>query len=152
MLKPALLEIFERDLRKLAEEVNLYATEADIWTVQPGIANSAGTLCLHLVGNLNHFIGALLGHTGYVRDRDSEFALRDVPRAVLLERIEDTIQVVTTALNGLPEGDFERDFPVQKHGQTVKTDFMLLHLQGHLSYHLGQVNYHRRLTKRDTIE
>ncbi len=145
MLKTALPEIFERDLRQLKQEISLYNQESDLWVVEKEIANSAGNLCLHLIGNLNHFIGAVLGHTGYVRDRDNEFAAKDVPREQLLRQIEETIDVVTDALRGLPDAHFEQDFPVEKRGQIVKTDFMLLHLLGHLSYHLGQINYHRRL-------
>ena len=145
MLKPALLELFERDLRRLAEEINLYADEADLWVVRPGIANSAGNLCLHLIGNLNHFVGAVLGNTGFVRDRDSEFALKNVPRQELLASIENVIQVVTSTLQGMTDEDFEQVFPVPKRDQIVHTDLMLIHLVGHLSYHLGQINYHRRL-------
>ena len=145
MLKPALLELFERDLRRLAEEINLYTDEADLWVVRPGITNSAGTLCLHLIGNLNHFVGAVLGNTGFVRDRDSEFALKNVPRQELLASIENVIQVVTNTLHQMTDEDFERVFPVPKRDQIVHVDLMLIHLVGHLSYHLGQINYHRRL-------
>ncbi len=145
MLKTALIEIFERDLRQLRHEINLYKQESDLWIVKADISNSAGNLCLHLLGNLNHFVGAVLGHSGYVRDRDHEFAAKGVPRDQLLAQIDDTIQVVTTALQQVPEAQFELDFPVEKRGQIVKTDFMLLHLFGHFSYHLGQINYHRRL-------
>lgn len=145
MPKTALLELFERDLRKLAEEINLYEHEADLWAIKPGISNSAGNLCLHLVGNLQHFVGTVLGNTGYVRDRDSEFTLKNVPRQELLAGIEDTIQVVTHTLREMPDAAWEQVYPVPKRDQIVQTDYMLLHLFGHLSYHLGQVNYHRRL-------
>ena len=145
MLKDALLTLFERDLRKLREEINLYADENKLWVVQEGISNSAGNLCLHLLGNLNHFIGAILGHSGYVRQRDDEFSLKDIPLGILTAQIDATIAVVQEALSGLLDTDSEGNYPEQKHGETVKMDFMLLHLLGHLSYHLGQINYHRRL-------
>ncbi|MBK8192463.1 MAG: DUF1572 family protein [Lewinellaceae bacterium] len=145
MLKNALIEIFERDLRQVAREINLYADESDLWVVKAEISNSAGNLCLHLIGNLNHFIGAVLGNTGYVREREREFSDKNVPRADLLLQLEKTISVVTEALRHLPDPALNEDFPVDKRGQIVKTDFMLLHLLGHLSYHLGQINYHRRL-------
>ncbi|MBK7939144.1 MAG: DUF1572 family protein [Lewinellaceae bacterium] len=145
MLKDVLSELFERDLRKLKEEIGLYSDEMDLWLVKAGISNSAGNLCLHLIGNLNHFIGAVLGQTGYIRDRDHEFAAKGVPRDVLLTRLDETIAVVKNVLQELPETHLEEDFPVEKRGQIVKTDHMLVHLFGHLSYHLGQVNYHRRL-------
>lgn len=145
MLTNALSEIFERDLRKLAHEINLYENENDLWVVKGAIANSAGNLCLHLTGNLQHFIGAVLGQTGYVRDRDNEFATKGVSRTALLAEIDTTIGVVTRALNQLSPDQLEGDFPVKKRDEVVKTDYMLLHLLGHLSYHLGQVNYHRRM-------
>ncbi|HMX38873.1 MAG TPA: DinB family protein [Saprospiraceae bacterium] len=145
MLKTALLEIFERDLRRVAEEIGLYRDEANLWVTQAHINNSAGTLCLHLIGNLQHFIGAVLGHTGYVRQRDLEFSLKDVPRAELLRGLEETAQAVSSALQHLPEHAFSDTYPVPKRDQIVQTDFMLLHLLGHLSYHLGQISYHRRL-------
>ena len=144
-MKDALLTLLERDLRKLREEMNLYADENKLWVVQEGISNSAGNLCLHLLGNLNHFIGAILGHSGYVRQRDDEFSLKDIPLGILTAQIDATIAVVQEALSGLLDTDLEGNYPEQKHGETVKMDFMLLHLLGHLSYHLGQINYHRRL-------
>ncbi|HOY07676.1 MAG TPA: DinB family protein [Saprospiraceae bacterium] len=145
MLNTTLSSLFERDLRKLKDEINLYADESRIWIVSEGISNSAGNLCLHLLGNLNHFIGAVLGKTGYIRRRDDEFALKNIPRAELNAQIDATIEVVKTVMDGLSEADFQKDYPEEKRGEILKMDFMLLHLFGHLNYHLGQVNYHRRL-------
>ena len=145
MLKKALLEIFERDLNKLKEEINLYPSDEKLWTSGNEISNSAGNLCLHILGNLNHFIGAILGKSGYVRDRDSEFSSKDISRQSLIYDIENTIEVLKDILNRLPDEILDENFPVEKHGTTVKTDFMLLHLLTHFNYHLGQINYHRRL-------
>ena len=145
MLKESLLEIFERDLNKLKDEISLYKDENSLWVIKKEISNSAGNLCLHLIGNLNHFIGAILGQTGYERDRENEFAAKNIPRQELVNKIETTVQVVINTLNKLSVEDFEKDFPIQKHDKIVKTDFMLLHLITHFNYHLGQINYHRRL-------
>jgi uncharacterized damage-inducible protein DinB len=145
MLKEALLEIFERDLDKLANEINSYSDESRLWATGGEISNSAGNLCLHLLGNLNHFVGAILGENGYVRNRDAEFSSKNVSREDLLSSIEKTKAAVSEALNKLPDERFEQNFPVEKHDKTVKTDFMLLHLLAHFNYHLGQINYHRRL-------
>lgn len=145
ILQQSLLEIFERDLFKLAEEINLYADEKDIWKVKEGISNSAGNLCLHLTGNLLHFIGAVLGESGYVRERDKEFSLKNIPRSELLKGIEQTSAVIKSTLGKLSPEDFDKEFPVDKHGQKVTTCFMLLHLSTHFNYHLGQINYHRRI-------
>jgi hypothetical protein len=145
MLKQTLIEIFERDLLQLKKEIESYDDENKLWIIGEGTSNSAGNLCLHLIGNLNHFIGATLGNTGYVRNRDDEFSLKNIPRKELLNNIDKTIGVVKTSLGNLSEKDFEKDFPLDKHGKFVTTNFMLLHLVTHFNYHLGQINYHRRL-------
>lgn len=145
MLVPTLVEMFERDLRKLREEINLYAEESSIWVIRGNIANSAGNLCLHLLGNLNHFIGTVLGQTGYVRDRNAEFALKNVPRNQLIASIDETIQMIKDVVGKLSPEALAGNYPAEKHGQTVSMTYMLLHLLTHLNYHLGQVNYHRRL-------
>ena len=145
MLKDTLIELFDRDLQKLKIEINLYKDENNLWIVKEGISNSAGNLCLHLMGNLNHFIGAALGHTGYTRHRDDEFALKNILREDLLLNIDNCILVLNATFSKLTEADLEKDFPLEKHGTIVTTKHMLLHLFGHLSYHLGQINYHRRL-------
>ena len=145
MLKEALLEYFERDLILLKNEINLYPTEEDLWKTAGGISNSAGNLCLHLIGNMKHFIGAVLGESGFVRERDKEFSAKNVTRQDLIKEIENTIEIVKISLNKLSDEDLNKDFPVEKRGKIVGTDFMLLHLLTHFNYHLGQINYHRRL-------
>jgi uncharacterized damage-inducible protein DinB len=146
MLTESLIPIFERDLLKLHDEIGLYKTDEDLWVLRGEIKNSGGNLALHLVGNLNHFIGAILGETGYVRNRDAEFDTRIGTRAEIMAMIKETIPVVSSALGKLTAESLVKDFPVQKHDETRRVDFMLLHLYGHFNYHLGQINYHRRLT------
>lgn len=140
-----LIEIFDRDLNKLITEINLYKDEERLWIIKDGIGNSAGNLCLHLIGNLNHFIGAILGNTGYVREREKEFSLKNIPRKELIQSIENTITVIKESLSKLTATDFEKLFPLEVFGKPLTTGFMLLHLTTHLAYHLGQINYHRRL-------
>jgi len=144
-MKNTLIELFERDLQKLNTEISLYKDEANLWLVKEDISNSAGNLCLHLLGNLNHFIGATLGNTGYVRHRDDEFSLKNIPRQDLVTNINNCILIVRETLAKLTAADLAKDFPLEKHGAIVSTTHMLLHLYGHLTYHLGQINYHRRL-------
>ncbi|MFN8283899.1 MAG: DUF1572 family protein [Chitinophagales bacterium] len=145
MLKEALIEIFERELLKLKEEINLYNDESNLWKTEKHISNSAGNLCLHLIGNLNHFIGAIVGNTGYVRERDLEFSNKNIPVSAMNQQIDALIPIVVNTLSKMNESDFEADFPLEKHGKIVRTDYMLLHLLTHFNYHLGQINYHRRL-------
>ncbi len=145
MIIKSLKEIFERDLNKLIAEINAYKDENSLWLIKEGISNSAGNLCLHLIGNLNHFIGAVLHDTGYARDREKEFSLKNVPRKQLISSIENTITVVKDILSKLTPGDIEKNFPIEVFGKPLTTGFLLVHLTTHLTYHLGQINYHRRL-------
>lgn len=147
-MKDALIEIFSRDILKLKDEINNYKDEKKMWVTATGISNSAGNLSLHLVGNLNHFIGAILGKNGYRRERDKEFSLKDIPLSTLTEMIEKTREVVINTLSAMTEKDMELDFPEIKHDKLLKTGFMLLHLLAHFNYHLGQINYHRRLLEK----
>lgn len=145
MLIDTLQFLFNRDLTKLKEELELYANEENIWRIDQNILNSAGNLTLHLIGNLNTYIGAELGGTGYIRNRPEEFALKNVPRRELIKKIEDTMEVLDTTLPMLTGEQMSGEYPQVVFDRTVSTEYMLVHLVTHLSYHLGQVNYHRRL-------
>ncbi|MBL7849429.1 MAG: DUF1572 family protein [Cyclobacteriaceae bacterium] len=145
MATQSLLTLYNRDLNKLAEEIRLYPGEEAIWKVAPGISNSAGNLCLHLCGNLQHFIGTVLGNTGYVRNREAEFSSKNIPREKLLEEIEKTKAAIAQVLPDLPHEQLHAPYPVEVFGHPMATVFFLMHLATHLGYHLGQVNYHRRM-------
>jgi len=145
MITESLQSLYTRDLNKLKLEIESYQNEDVIWKIDKNISNSAGNLCLHLVGNLNHFIGAQLGNSGYIRNRELEFSLKDVPRAELIEKIEGTLNIVISTLGKLSHEDFEKEYPLEALGYKMTTEYFLIHLFGHLSYHLGQINYHRRL-------
>lgn len=145
MLTDSLRTIFKRDLAKLKEELSLYLQEENIWKVNRKISNSAGNLSLHLIGNLNTYVGAYLGNSGYVRNRPEEFALKDVPRAELIRIIEETMQTVDQVLSALNPEQLSSEYPEVVLDGKMSTEFFLVHLTTHLNYHLGQVNYHRRL-------
>ena len=149
MLTQALKTLFRRDLEHLKRELDLYQHEERIWHTEKGITNSAGNLCLHLIGNLNTFIGAELGRTAYVRHRELEFSLKDVPRSELLAKIDETIAVVERTLNELISEQLEAVYPKEVFGKPMTTEYFLVHLSSHLMYHLGQINYHRRLLDAD---
>jgi uncharacterized damage-inducible protein DinB len=140
--------ILTRDLISLRKEIEAYPAEPDLWRSAEGITNSGGTLALHLAGNLQHFIGAVLGNTGYVRNRDAEFAERDVPRAEVLHRIDAALAAVQDTLAGLSDADLGREYPLSVGKVRVETADFVIHLATHLAYHLGQVDYHRRMVTR----
>ena len=145
MIIQTLKTIFKRDLNRLKHEIELYKKESHIWTVQKGVTNSAGNLCLHIVGNLNTYIGNTYGNANYVRNRELEFSLKNIPRTDLVKQVEDTIILVDRSLDTISEADLRMEFPVIVLETKTSTEFILIHLSTHLSYHLGQINYHRRL-------
>ena len=145
MLTEILQNLFRRDLAKLKDEIGLYRDEKKLWLVEKGITNSAGNLTLHLIGNLNTYIGAQIGKTGYIRQRPIEFSLKDVPRHELIQMITDAMKVVESSLDKLTVDQLEAEYPLLVFAEKMGTGYFLVHLSTHLNYHLGQINYHRRL-------
>lgn len=145
MLTQILTELYDRDLTKLKAELELYADESDLWKKPGDVPNSAGNLCLHLNGNLQHFFGTVLGGTDYVRDRDAEFTKTRVSRAEMLVDIDTTLGVVKNTLVKLTGDDLAATYPIEVFGKPMTTGFFLVHLATHLTWHLGQINYHRRM-------
>ena len=148
MLVTTLKAIFSRDLQRLRAEINLYNDENALWLVEKNIANSGGNLCLHLVGNLKTYIGKEIGKIDYVRDRDAEFSSKNVPRSELIKRLDETIAVVDLSLDRLTPEGLAGEYPIRVLEEKTSTEYFLVHLAAHLSYHLGQINYHRRLLDR----
>jgi len=140
-----LSQLFLRDIAKLKTEITSFKDEKRLWEISGDVKNSAGNLCLHLCGNLKHFVGATLGNTGYVRNRESEFNRKDVPVKELIVEIESTAKVIEKTLNELKEEELVKTFPINVFGYEMTTGYFLAHLTTHLNYHLGQINYHRRL-------
>lgn len=140
-----LRSLFKRDLTKLRKEIEAYQNEDNLWLVEENITNSAGNLCLHLAGNIKYFIGTELGHTGYVRKRIEEFSLKNVARIDLLKQVEETIVDVDQTLVQLTNEQLKKEYRIQVFGSPMTTEYFLVHLAMHLDYHLGQINYHRRL-------
>lgn len=145
MIIESLKSLYNRDLNKLKLEIESYKSEESIWKIDKNISNSTGNLCLHLVGNLSTYIGAELGNSGYVRHRDLEFSLKDIPKAELLEKLESLIKIINSTLEKLSDEDLKKDYPTEALGYKMTTGYFLIHLLSHLDYHLGQINYHRRL-------
>ncbi len=140
-----LRKLFRRDLNRLKFEVGAYTNEDELWLTPKGISNCGGNLCLHLVGNLNAFIGAELGKSGYARQRELEFTQKGVPREALISQIEKTIIIVDNTLEKLSEEDLYNEYPLLVFKEKMTSGYFLMHLATHLAYHLGQINYHRRL-------
>lgn len=138
-------QLFQRDLEKLGQELKAYKTEEDLWIVGKEISNSGGNLTLHIFGNLRHFIGLDFGGIAYERNRDREFGVKDVPLLALLLELEEVKKIISTSLLGLNPARMGDKSLHAFFGHQMSIGFFLIHLYGHLNYHLGQVNYHRRL-------
>jgi len=145
MIIQNLLSSYLRDLNKLKEEVLLYKNENDLWIVKADVKNSAGNLTLHIIGNLKHFIGAQLGKTGYIRNRDKEFSGKSISREKMISEVDEVISTLEKVLSKINDNDFDKEYPILFLGEKRTIGYLLLTLLTHLSYHLGQINYHRRL-------
>ncbi len=140
-----LSRLINRELASLRDELMAYPDESAMWEVPKGLPNSGGNIALHLIGNLRFFIGTQFGATGFVRERDAEFASKNVARAEIIKNIEKTADEVTRTLATLDPAQLEKLFPVEVGGHKIQTGLFLQHLASHLAYHLGQVDYHRRI-------
>lgn len=145
---PELALLFARDLNRVIAEIKAYPDEDSLWHVAGQINNSAGNLTLHLVGNISQFVGDDLGDVPFARDREAEFTHKNVPRAELLSGLERTRELVVRTLEHLEDARLDRIHPRQPPGfpEGMSSRYFLIHLYGHLNYHLGQINSHRRLT------
>ncbi len=155
MIINTLKDLFDRDLSKLRTEIESYKDEAAMWKISGEAPNSGGNLALHLVGNLKHFIGAVLGSSGYVRQRDLEFSATGTPRAELLQMIDETMSDVAAGLDEVTPEQLEQEYPIvvfADRTEPMSTLWFLIHLATHLDYHLGQINYHRRLIDAERSE
>jgi uncharacterized damage-inducible protein DinB len=139
--------LITRDLNKLEEEINLYSSNDSIWRVMGNIKNSGGNLCLHLCGNLQHFIGKILGQTDYIRNRENEFTAKGISQDELIAEIRRTKESVISSLRLYNTSTLTSLYPIKVFDYEMTTLHFLIHLTAHLEYHLGQINYHRRLTQ-----
>ena len=147
MLGSVLANFYERDIRKLIEEVNLFKNEEDLWRIQGSVKNPGGNLVLHIIGGLNYLIGATLAQTGYVRDREQEFIRKGVERKDLVAQLEELIPMISKMLNAFTQKDMEAEYPLIFDDMKTSNSYVLIQLLLHLNYHLGQVNYLRRISE-----
>ena len=133
-----------RDLDAFIREVDLYPDDKMLWHTLPGISNSGGNLALHAAGNLQHFIGAILGGSGYVRDRDAEFSRRSGTREEVKGELVRTREIIDRVLGGTSSVDLDQPYPQPVGERRFITGPFLIHLATHLAFHLGQTGYLRR--------
>jgi hypothetical protein len=137
---------FSKYLAQLKKEIESYKTDEGLWHIAEGTGNAPATLALHLCGNLKHNFGAVIGKTGYIRNRDLEFSARGVPRAEILEEISSAADMVLPIIENLTVNDLSKPFEESSHGEEQSIGDAIVRLSLHLAYHIGQINYHRRIT------
>lgn len=147
LIRDSLKMMLQRELRSAEQSIEAYPDDESLWIVKPGISNSGGNLALHMAGNLRHFVGGVLGENGYTRDRDAEFGNKSMTRDEIRALLESAITEIGGALDNMDASQFSQDFPIPiGQSQTIaRTSDMLVHLAAHVGYHLGQLDYHRRL-------
>ena len=147
-MQSLIIHQLSKDLQRLYKDIESFKEEENLWKTMGDVSNSPGNLALHLVGNLNHFVGHVIGKTDYVRNRTFEFEAKAIPKSEILASIQNTIPIITTAINGLTDMELKQEFPIQIFSDEIlTTEAMLLHLTNHLNYHLGQINYSRRINQ-----
>jgi uncharacterized damage-inducible protein DinB len=134
---------FARYFRHLAGRVERAAMaipEDQLWTKPFSFGNSIGHLVLHLTGNLNHYIGAIIAGTGYVRHREHEFTdPKSYPRDELLASFHQAVDLVVQTLESQDGAGFAT--PVTEE-TPIQTRFgLFLVCAAHLNNHIGQMSY-----------
>lgn len=137
--------LYERDISKLIEEINSFKEEGNIWKTCGTIKNSSGNLALHIIGGLNYLIGATLSNTGYIRNRDEEFINKRIDRKIIVEQLQELIPIINKTVNQLKPEQMESPYPIFFDKENATNSYVLIQLLLHLNYHLGQVNYLRRV-------
>src|SRR4051812_45977420 len=152
-LSAELAALFHRDVTRVQQEITAFPDASTLWAAPEGVTNSAGNLALHLEGNLREYIGRQLGRILYVRQREAEFHSTGLlPLPDLVARIETLRGSIPPIVSGLSSAALDSLYPDPVLGLRLPTRQFLIHLLGHLSYHLGQIDYLRRiLTKGKAI-
>ncbi|HNP17752.1 MAG TPA: DinB family protein [Fulvivirga sp.] len=146
LITNGLIKSYQKSFTQLKNEISLFKENEDsLWDLTDGVTNTSGNLCLHLCGNLKHFIGAILGHSGYERNRPEEFSAIGFSVDELLAKINDTEEMVLSTIKKLTEADLNAIYPKEIGGNSYTAYEFLLHLHAHMHYHLGQINYLRRI-------
>ncbi|GAB4358297.1 MAG: hypothetical protein OHK0021_02590 [Bryobacter sp.] len=141
-------EILGRDIERLQQQVAAFSSDDALWQRPEGMANTPGNLVLHLEGNLRDFLGRQFCGTSYERQRDLEFSSQGFTREQLQARLVALRQELCGSLAGVPEARWEEDSGMERFGITMTWRQFALHLFGHFSYHLGQVDSARRICEK----
>jgi hypothetical protein len=145
-----IVSLLTRELEGFKREIRMFPDDESVWRTVPGVTNSAGNLAIHVAGGLRYLVGSLLGGTGYVRNRETEFSRRSGTRSEIVAELDGAIVVVREVLSRLPQDRLAADFPEAVLGAKLRTGIFLIHLCAHAGFHLGQAGYLRRMLTGDS--
>jgi hypothetical protein len=145
----SLAPLFRRDLTRLSQQIDAFPNDESLWQTLPGVTNAAGNLVLHIEGNLREYVGRQLGNLAYRRIRELEFSSKGMSRSELRARLVALTLSIPTVIEGLSVEQMEMEYPEVVLGVAVSTEQFLIHLYGHVNWHLGQVDYLRRIVSGD---
>lgn len=140
-----LAPLFRRDLKRLQKQIEAFPTDEMLWEQCPGMTNSAGNLALHIEGNLREYVGRQLGQLPYQRTRDLEFSSKGVTRQELAARISELVETIPAIVGAITAEQLEAEYPQVVLEKPLTTQAFLIHIYGHLNWHLGQVDSLRRV-------
>ncbi len=140
-----LATFFHRDLTRLGQQIEAFRNDEALWRTLPGVSNAAGNLALHIEGNLREYVGRQLGKLPYSRNRELEFSLRGLSKHELGTRIAELRRSIPSIIEELSSEQMEMEYPEVVLEIAISTQEFLIHLYGHMNWHLGQIDYLRRI-------
>jgi len=114
MITTFLIDLYSRELEQLKTEI--LAVEADelLWKQSDSQTPAVGNTCLFIAGTLQHFIGNMIGDTGYIRNKEAEMKARNLSCERLIEEIENTKRIVVDTLEQVTKVDLQKIFPTKE--------------------------------------
>lgn len=129
---------YARRVHALAEPLS----EEQFWRKPYPYGNSFGHLTLHLVGNLNYYIGTQIARTGYVRDREREFTERNPPpKQAVFRQLDEAVGLVVQTLETQTAETWSQEYQAVGAEHTKDHFGIFLRCAAHFNHHLGQMIY-----------
>jgi uncharacterized damage-inducible protein DinB len=141
---------YYRDLTRRVHALCEELSEEQFWTRPYVYGNSLGHLTLHVIGNLNYYIGAQIADTGYVRDRPREFTETSPPaKDEVLKQLDQVVDLVVETIEAQTVESWSEKYEAVGAADIVKDRFSIfLNCAAHFQHHIGQMIYlEKEITK-----
>lgn len=145
MITTVLIDLYSREIERLKTEITAFEADELLWKQPDAQIPAAGNTCLFIAGTLQHFIGNMIGDSGYIRNKEAEMKARNLSRERLIEEVDNTKRVVVDTLEQVTKADLQKVFPTKEFEEDVTTEYYLIHLLKNLSFHIGQIAILRSL-------